>query len=175
MERKIKLKLWGNNLSCWSIILKDLRAELFVPVSLTSMFSGNLFCSSSPGFQNGHRAFSTSCHINEGSQSPQSPRQVTPSASPYWNIPNHGVFKDPLPVKTSDREVARIYCPSATSLFQGTVLSFSLFDTILEEENPQRGPLHHDHTKNFSTCLSYLTEMLGRFRQYWLMPWKSAV
>lgn len=30
--------------------------------------------------------------------------------------------------------------------------------------------LHRDHTTNSSTGLSYLTEMLCNFRQFWLMP-----
>lgn len=152
MERKIKLlKLWGNNLSCWFIILKCWRAELFDPES--SMLNGNLFCSSSLGFQNGHMTFNTSCLINKGSQLSQSPRHVTPSASSCWNIPNHGVFKEhPLPVKTSNGKADRIYCPSAASFFQGAVLSFLCFGTTLEQESPQRGSSHHDHTKTSSTC-----------------------
>lgn len=74
--------------------------------------------------------------------------------------------KHPLSAQTSNGEVARLDCPSATSFLQEAVLSISLFGTTLEEENPQRGSLHHDRIKNSSTCLSYLTEMCEKFRQY---------
>lgn len=131
------------------------------------MLNGNLFCSSSPGLQSGHMAFNTSCLINNGSQLSQSPRHVTPSASSHLKHPK------PWSVQRTSTPSQNFKCKGSQNLLSYHCFIFSrdCFLILMIWHNswrrkPQRGSLHHDHTKNSSTCLSYLTEMLGSFRQY---------
>lgn len=66
------------------------------------MLNGNLFYSSSPEPENGHKVFVRSCLINKETQLSKSLRHVTPSASSYWSILYHGMFKEHKhPFKTS--------------------------------------------------------------------------
>lgn len=74
------------------------------------MLNGKLFCSPSPGLQNGHMIFITNCLINKESQLSKSLRHVAPSASSCWNMPYHGMFKEHQPPFETSECCTALWC-----------------------------------------------------------------